>query len=248
MANSSYGDSEVFLALSKFFVSDATVGETLLRVSELACVVAPADFAGISMMVEGKARTGVFTDPAAPEIEEAQYRTGRGPCLDAFRHQTIYRIDSTADETRWPEFARTAADYGIASTLSVPIVARGDSTGALNLYSRAPAAFDEEATQRVETFAEQAAFVLANTQVYWDARQLSEGLNQALQSRATIDYAIGIIMAGGGRSPDEAFQVLVRASQRENRKLRDIAAEMVERTQQRTSHGDSQGDAYLRPR
>ena len=36
-------------------------------------------------------------------------------------------------------------------------------------------------------------------------------------------------MAGGGRSPDEAFQVLVRASQRENRKLRDIAAEIVER-------------------
>ena len=38
-------------------------------------------------------------------------------------------------------------------------------------------------------------------------------------------------MVGGGRSPDEAFQVLVRASQRENRKLRDIAAEIVERAQ-----------------
>ncbi len=62
------------------------------------------------------------------------------------------------------------------------------------------------------TFATHAAFVFANSQLYWDARQLNENLSEALRSRATIDQAVGIILAGGGRSPDEAFQVLVRAS------------------------------------
>lgn len=55
-------------------------------------------------------------------------------------------------------------------------------------------------------------------------------MSQALRSRATIDHAVGIIMADGGRTPEEAFQLLVRVSQRENRKLRDIAAEIVDRT------------------
>lgn len=59
--------------------------------------------------------------------------------------------------------------------------------------------------------------VLANAQVYSDARQLNENLNQAMRSRATIDYAVGIQMAHDGRSPEEAFQLLMRASQRENR-------------------------------
>lgn len=218
---------DVFGALTQFFVNDGTLGETLLQVSELACKVAPADMAGITMLVDGRPSTGVFTDDAAPEIDQSQYETGKGPCLDAFREQRINRIDSTLDDKRWPAFARAAADHGILSTLSVPIIARDESLGALNLYSRSLSGFDGQSTARTETFARHAAIVLANAQVYWDSRQLSENLNQAMQSRATIDYAIGILMATGGRTPDDAFQVLVRASQRENRKLREIAEQIV---------------------
>jgi AmiR/NasT family two-component response regulator len=89
------------------------------------------------------------------------------------------------------------------------------------------------------TFARHAAIVLANAQVYWDARQLSENLEQALHSRSTINYAIGILIraGAGGRSPEEAFQILVRASQRENRKLRDIAAEIVRHAGDRKEPG-----------
>jgi GAF domain-containing protein len=215
-------------ALSQFFVDEGTLGDTLLRVAELACVVAPADMAGITLLVEGRLQTGVFTDPEAPEIDRAQYDTGQGPCLDAFRHQRIYRIDSTVDETRWPAFAKDAAAHGILSTLSMPVVARGEGLGALNLYSRS-GSFDEGSARRVEVFANQAAIVLANAQVYWDSRQFSENLTEAMRSRATIDHAIGLLMATGGRTPEEAFQLLIRASQRENRRLREIAEEVVRR-------------------
>jgi GAF domain-containing protein len=212
--------------LSQFFVDEGTLGDTLLRVAELACQISVADMAGITMLVEGKPETGVFTDPEAPEIDVAQYETGEGPCLDAFRHQQIYRIASTDDDDRWPTFAKDAAAHGIRSTLSMPLSARGEGLGALNLYSRAKV-FDEESTAQVEVFARQAAIVLANAQVYWDSRQLSENLNQAMRSRSTIDHAIGILMAGGGRTPEEAFQLLVRASQRENRRLREVAGDIV---------------------
>jgi GAF domain-containing protein len=226
-------DTEVLGALAEFFVHEGTLGDTLLRVAELAVRISDADMAGITMLVEGRPRTGVFTDPEAPQIDERQYETGSGPCLDAFRDAKIYRIESTLEDTPWPEFAKRAAEEGVLSTLSVPIIARDESLAALNLYARRLAAFDEEATERMALFARHAAVVLVNAQVYWDARTLNENLNQAMRSRATIDYATGILMAAGGRNPEEAFQLLVRASQRENRKLREIAREIVERAAQR---------------
>ncbi len=74
-------------ALSKFFVGDGTLKETLDRVAHLATEAVPAaDMAGLSMLVDGRARTAVFTDEDAPEIDSAQYETGIGPCLDSFRH------------------------------------------------------------------------------------------------------------------------------------------------------------------
>jgi GAF domain-containing protein len=227
---------EGFSALSQFFINDGTLGDTLLRVAELACEVSPADMAGITMMVDGRPRTGVFTDPEAPDIDNAQYDSGRGPCLDAFRDQQVYRINSTEEENRWPEFTKEARAHGIVATLSTPMIARRESLGALNLYSRT-APFDEAAGDRVMAFARHAAIVLANAQLYWDARELTENMQQAMRSRSAIDQAMGILMADGGRSPDEAFQLLTRASQRENRKLRDIAIEIVSRVTERGSLG-----------
>jgi GAF domain-containing protein len=199
--------------------------------------VTPAKYAGITMLVEGRPRTGVFTSAEAPEIDEAQYQSGDGPCLDAFRHRRVNRIDSTLDDTRWPAFCRLAAAHGIYSTLSVPLSARGESLGALNLYADAAGAFHKTHEETVPMFADQAAIALANAQVYWDARQLGENLTQALKSRETIDHAVGILMAAGGLSPQDGFQLLVRASQRENRKLREVAEDIVARTMGRKEEG-----------
>jgi GAF domain-containing protein len=224
---------ESIAALSGFFVGNGTLGDTLTQVSELACrSVGPADLAGITMLVEGQPRTAVFTDAEAPEIDTAQYETGVGPCLDAFRHQRVYRIESTAEDRNWPTFSAMAAAHGVVSTMSLPLVAQNEGVGALNLYSRS-AVFSDDDEDLGGLFAAQAAIVLANAQAYWDARHLSEQLGEAMQYRAVIEQAKGVLMAAGGRNADEAFQLLVRVSQRENRKLRDIATELVERAQQR---------------
>jgi hypothetical protein len=66
MAGNSAAMADGLSVLSRFFINDGTLGETLLRVAELACRVSPADMAGITMLVEGKTATGVFTDPQAP--------------------------------------------------------------------------------------------------------------------------------------------------------------------------------------
>ena len=187
---------------------------------------------GLTMLVEGRARTAVFTDDAAPEVDSAQYETGSGPCLDAFRHQQVYRIDDMEKDTQWPAFSEAAAAHGLESSMSIPLVARHEGVGALNFYSRAPAAFSDDDVQTGLQFGTHAAIVLANSQAYWDAHQLGEDMAQAMKSRATIEQAKGILMGAQRCSADEAFQVLVRASQRENRKLREVAEELVSRVQQ----------------
>ena len=53
-------------------------------------------------------------------------------------------------------------------------------------------------------------------------------LHRALQSQPAIEQAKGLLMAQHGCTPDEAFAMLMRASQRENRKLRDVARAMID--------------------
>jgi GAF domain-containing protein len=237
MENEEEAIRESLRALTQFFVNDGTLGDTLLRVSEMACSITPATYAGITLIVDGAPSTGVFTHPHAPEIDEAQYRSGEGPCMYAFHNQQTYRIDDTASDVRWPEFAAAALAHGVRATLSIPLAARGASIGALNLYAESPGAFTDAHEKGVLVFAEQASIALANAQVYWDARELSENLSEAIKTREVISQAVGILMAAGGRGPDEAFQVLASASQRENRKVRDIAAEIVTRTVGRGTKG-----------
>lgn len=151
--------------------------------------------------------------------------------MDAFRNKEVFRIDDTSTDHRWPEFAKAAIDQGVRSTLSLPLATTDEPLGALNLYSRKAANFAAQDAGQAEMLAVQAAIVLANASAFQDSRELNENLHQALTSRRTIDHAIGIVMSSGGRSPEQAFEVLIRASQRENRKLRDIAAEIVTRAQ-----------------
>ena len=75
-----------------------------------------------------------------------------------------------------------------------------------------------DCARRIAVFVRRAAIVLANAQVYWDERRLTE----AMRARATTDYAIGSNMAGGRQSPEEAIQPVLRAAHRENQ-FRDIA-------------------------
>jgi GAF domain-containing protein len=61
----------------------------------------------------------------------------------------------------------------------VPLTARDERLGALNLYAEETAAFNESHEASVVIFADQASIALANARVYWDARELSENLNEA---------------------------------------------------------------------
>lgn len=168
----------------------------------------------------------MFTHPEAPEIDQAQYATGDGPCLDAFRHDRVVEIGSTA--TRYPEFVRVARQHGICSTLSLPRSGETGPMGAMNLYADTEHAFSEATAHTASLLALQAGCLLANAQAYWDARTLSENLKSAMESRSIIEQAKGIIMGAQRVGSDRAFEILRAQSQHENIKLCDIAQQIVD--------------------
>lgn len=209
--------------------------DTLTRIAHAATMGLGADATGLSLLdADGRATTAVFTDDTAPEIDQAQYDSDRGPCLAALREKRVVRVESTGDDDRWPEYAAAAQGHGIHSSISLPLVIDDQGIGALNLYARPEHRFDTVADEFGMAFAAQAAAAVANGVAYWEKATLAEQLQQAMESRAVIEQAKGIIMASSRCSPDEAFRLLREQSQAQNIKLRDIAVEMVRR-QQRTS-------------
>jgi GAF domain-containing protein len=226
----------ILAELSPFLATDRSIGDSLHRVSRLAVdAVPPAMFAGITMMVDDRVTTQAFTDPTCPHIDQAQYESGHGPCLDAFKSGSVVHVVDLGRDGRWPEFAAAATAHGVRSTLSLPLLAGDESMGALNLYADAEGAFDEQATEIGRIFAARATEVLVNAQAYWGARLTSEDLERALADRQVIDVAAGVITSSLGCNSDEAFARLVEQSHAENRNLHELAADIVARAQRRRS-------------
>lgn len=220
-------------ALARFQVIEATVGETLERIAYITReAVEGAAAVGITMLDQNsRPTTAVFTDNESPEIDAAQYRENKGPCLDAWRHQRAFRLDHVVDwADEYPGFVDACQARGVHSTLSLPIPAGKVAMGALNIYACAPGAFSSDGEALATDLAGAAGSVLANVSAYRSAIELTEQLNEAMASRAVIEQAKGMLMAQDPKlDPDAAFDLLRRASQRENVKLREIAARIVER-------------------
>lgn len=139
--------------------------------------------------------------------------------------------DTTTDERRQP-WVREAAAAGVRSVLSISLPVHDTVIGAVTVYSEIPEAFDDSTITLAQTFAGYATVALANAYLYDTNAGLAEHMRKAMEHRAVIEQAKGIIMAERRCSPDQAFAILTRLSQDSNRKVRDVAAAIVARSAQ----------------
>lgn len=189
--------------------------------------VLPGASCGLTILRDGRAMPAASSDDLAGRVDEVQYGTGQGPCLEAMETATVIAVSDLASDERWGEYRLHALAQGVRASLSVPLRANGGASGALNLYFTAPGAADAEDLERAFHFADQAAGALALAVRLAEQASLTAQLQAAMSSRAVIDHAIGIIMAQNRCDPDAAFDVLRRASQSRNVKLRQVAADIV---------------------
>ncbi|MFE9750482.1 GAF and ANTAR domain-containing protein [Saccharothrix saharensis] len=196
--------------------------ETLDEIVRAAVGTIPgAKHAGI-MTIVGKreVRTVAATDDVPRDVDQLQFDTGQGPCLTALYQQKIVSAPDLGEESRWPVFAGRALRLDVASMLSFRLFVAGDDLGALNLYSADTHAFDDESEHVGLLFAGHAAVALATAQE-------REHMAEAVQTRDLIGQAKGILMERHKLTADQAFAVLVRASQQANLKLRDLAERLT---------------------
>jgi GAF domain-containing protein len=200
------------------------LAETALRTAATTAAVSVTVLAD----AEQTAWTCTATDEMAVALDQVQYVTGEGPCLEAARTQRPVRVGVDDIRDRWPAFADAADGLGLRSYLSAPLVLDDEPVlGSLNLYGRTPDAFDPVDEALVRLFTAAASTAAVNARRYVQARDLASHMKAAMESRATIEQAKGALMARHAITADDAFQRLVDESQDTNTKLRDVARSLL---------------------
>ncbi|MEU8663228.1 GAF and ANTAR domain-containing protein [Actinoplanes philippinensis] len=222
--------TDVIRELGRIDLGETCLDGVMARVAALAKETVPGAYeVSVTLIRDGGPRTVAHTGEPAERVDRWQYANHHGPCLDAAADRKTVLVDDVAAERRWPGWSQHAGSVGVCSALSVGLPIRDHVIGAVNVYATSSRAFDDDAVRLAETFAEYAAVALANADLYHSAAALARQMEAAMESRAVIEQAKGIIMSQRRCGPDEAFTILSRASQSANRKLRDVAAAVVER-------------------
>ncbi|MEU7908849.1 GAF and ANTAR domain-containing protein [Actinoplanes sp. NPDC049118] len=220
-----------FAELGRINLNETDLDGVLHKVAELSKrTVAGVDEASVTLIRGKNTHTAAFTGSLALSLDERQYEGGGGPCLQAAATTATLSLPDLTQEERWPNYVRHAINAGILSSLSVGLPVHDNVAGALNLYSRKPDAFDDDAVVLAQTFSGYAAVALANAHIFDATVTLAQQMQAAMEHRAVIEQAKGIVMAGRRCGPDEAFVILSRLSQDSNRKLRDVARALVAQT------------------
>jgi GAF domain-containing protein len=219
--------------LSRVVLVDRTLDQVLTDVTKIAAQGIPgAEATSITLLRDEKAFTVAHYGEMALAADELQYEHGHGPCMDAGRGGVLLRVDDMRTEERWPDYvAHVVATTPVRSSLSVPLPYQGSSIGALNNYSTQPAAFASPESLRAGLeVAEVVAVAVANADAHHQLSEQTRNMRVAMESRAVIEQAKGVLMAQRRVDAEQAFEILREASQRYNRKLRDIAVGIVEST------------------
>ena len=188
-----------------------------------------ADSTSLTIDLGGRTYTAVHTDDRTLRVDNEQYDAGDGPCLEASRTGTVVLLNADDPEDRWPRFTAAAREEEILSFLAAPLITGEQSLGSFNLYGHARSAFDTLDAEILELLTTTVSRTLGDFARFKSARDVADSIQLALQTRAPIEQAKGILMALHGVDADEAFDLLRRESQATNTRLHTVATELVTR-------------------
>ncbi len=218
-----------FDELGRLSFAEHSLQSVVDTVTKLAARFLPGEPAtSVTIVGGGRPRTVAACGELAADLDGVQYRLGEGPCLSAARTGAPSLLLDTRSPEQWAAFAEQAARRGCDSVLSFPLPVQEKVSGSLNVYARELSTPDRQTLDLVSRFAAYAVVPVSNMYLYESAVQRVEHLAAALDSRAVIDQAKGILMERFKLTADRAFQVLTRVSMEHNTKVRDVAVQFVE--------------------
>ncbi|MEO5842812.1 MAG: anti-sigma factor antagonist [Acidimicrobiales bacterium] len=183
-----------------------------LVTSLAAATVDGADGVSVTLERHGQPATVAASNDTVLRMDNDQYQTGEGPCLAAATEGHWFHIESLVDETRWPAFVSRAAEEGIGSILSTPLMVAERPVGALNIYSNSERAFGSDEQELAALFATQASAILADARPDANDDSAGQRIASALIARDVIARAQGVLMARQNVSANDAAAVLHRSA------------------------------------
>jgi hypothetical protein len=219
----------------------------LQRVTEATRSVVGVDGTGLTLAHEdGRPRWVAVSDAAMELLEQVQYDFGEGPCLLAYAEDRVVAVEDLRSERVWERLAAVVAQLRVCGVLSVPVRLASQPVGTLNVYATQPRAWSSEEVGALGAFAVVTA-ELVRTGVELALRDAEVAqLRQALTSRVWIEQAKGVLVAAQGVTPDGAFQQLRARARSSQRRVADLAQEVVQEAQRERIAGLAISDARVR--
>ena len=188
------------------------------------------DHASIMLESNGRIRTAAATDHVARRIDELEHEIGEGPCVDAIYEEAAQLDTDLSTECTWPRLGeRIVEETPVRSMAGFRLLVDNRKVGALNLFSDRPYGLTGRSVDQAALLA-----AFASVSLMASARkEQAETLREGLESNRAIGKAIGLMMAFHKVTDDDAFELLRKASQDMNLKLRDVAGQVVHHHNQR---------------
>ncbi|WP_230686637.1 GAF and ANTAR domain-containing protein [Catellatospora vulcania] len=208
---------------------------TLAHVCAATVAGVNVDGAGVTIMTSSTARDVVHTsDRVAADLEEWQLTYGQGPCVDAFaRGGPVMALDLRSLEslTRWPVFTPAALDSGARAVFALPLQIGAIRLGVLDLYRARPGAMSSYELADALAFAEATALMVIDDAagLQPDTAELAWQRDDPTAHQVQVHQATGMIVAQLGTSAEAAFARLRAYAYAHDRRLGDVARDVVER-------------------
>ncbi len=164
--------------------------------------------AGVSLIHHAQRVSVGATDDLVRHADDLQYGLGEGPCLTAWSSRSPVEVADTTTDHRFPQWSAAAAETGVRSCFSVPLMRGRDSIGAMKIYSMEPSVFGDADRARLASLATAASALLGHVQTSETTTRLSAELRESLRARDLVGIAKGILMQRDGLTESEALAAL----------------------------------------
>ncbi len=222
--------ARAFVRLADTLASDFDVVDFLQTLSTDSVEILGAEAAGVMLAdPRGGLRLVASSDERMRLLELFELQGAQGPCLDAFSSGRPVQASAADSLARWPVFAPEASDAGFQRMCAVPLRVRTDVIGALNLFRGSDEPFTDTEMEIAQAMAEMAAIGLIQERALRERSLLAEQLQAALNSRVVIEQAKGMLAEYLTMNVDDAFKLLRNYARDHNRKLSQVASNIVDR-------------------
>jgi GAF domain-containing protein len=221
--------TETFVVLADTLVEPFDVIDVLHVLTTRCVELLEVQAAGLLLSdAKGVLRVTASSSQVARLLELFALQHDEGPCLDCYRSgELVTEPDLTAADQRWPRFAKRAVAAGYSSVQSFPMRLRGEVLGAMNLFGTEPVVLTDDQLHVAQAFTDIATISIVQDRLTRDRSRLTEQLERALTSRVAIERATGIVAGRLAIDVDQAFTLLRAGCRRSNRRLTDLAHDIV---------------------